>query len=279
MFYILYNPLSRSGKNPKLTKKIEKLMAKLNEQYRFVDVIEISKMPLDFSSKLIQDDKVLLVGGDGTFHHFANKFANINMGEAKIYLYRGGNGNDFGREFKEKLIDITDILHNIPYYSIDGKKELFINCTGFGIDGEVCKMVNSSTVKTHGLNYFKSAASLFKMFNRYDLDVLVDGVRYRFKKVYFATVMNGKYFGGGMKLAPDANRFDDEFELYIIHSVGPRKLLLLFPLILIGKHMWARGVGVSRIKGHSFKLEASTSQTLETDGEVIENVKEFIVSK
>ena len=43
--------------------------------------------------------------------------------------------------------------------------------------------------------------------------------------------------------------------------------------------MWFKRVGIDKIKGRSFSLKAETPQTLQTDGEVREDVLSFTVSK
>ena len=107
----------------------------------------------------------------------------------------------------------------------------------------------------------------------------MEGVRHTFKKVWFATIMNGKYFGGGMKLSPTSNRDDDVLEAYIIHSLGILKLLCVFPLIFIGKHLWFKKLGISVLKGRNFELYANEAQVLQSDGEVTNGVKSFKVVK
>ena len=95
---------------------------------------------------------------------FANEIKNI-PNQNEIYLYKGGTGNDFSRDFpKQMLIDITDRIKNLPTVTVNGQEELFLNGCGFGVDGEVCLMVNDRNNKKKGLNYFKSAIMLLKDF-------------------------------------------------------------------------------------------------------------------
>jgi diacylglycerol kinase family enzyme len=91
-------------------------------------------------------------------------------------------------------------------------------------------------------------------------------------------VQNGRYFGGGMKITPSSNRRDREMELCVIHSVNFFKLLLIFPLIFLGKHMWFKQVGISVVKGKHFILKADIPQAFQSDGEVVKDVREFEAS-
>ena len=275
MYYILYNPLSSNGKSKKHVDIITEILNKENKESKVISLLDAAKDIDSYSKMIHRDDVMIIVGGDGTLHRFVNGIRNI-QNNSKVYLYRGGTGNDFSRDFpKEKLIDITEAIKNLPIVTVNGNEELFLNGCGFGVDGEVCLMMENKANKKKGLNYFKSAIMLLKSFKRYDLELEVDGVRHTFKNVWFTVVNNGRYFGGGMKITPSSDRGDRILEACVIHSVSFWKILLIFPLIFIGKHMWFKKVGISVIKGQSFKAKASTSQVFQTDGEVLKNVKEF----
>ena len=275
MNYILYNPLSSNGTSNKHVQIIEEILKKDNKEYEIINLVEAAKNINEYAKKIHRNDSMIIVGGDGTLHRFVNGIKHI-QNNSKVYLYRGGTGNDFSRDFpKEKLIDITESIKNLPTVTINGNEELFLNGCGFGVDGEVCVMVNDKANKKKGLNYFKSAIMLLKRFKCYDLEIEVDGVRHSYKKVWFTVVNNGRYFGGGMKITPMSNRHDRVLETCVVHSVSFWKILLIFPLIFIGKHMWFKQVGISVIKGQHFKVCASAPQVFQTDGEVVENVSEF----
>lgn len=275
MNYILYNPLSSNGTVKKHVNKIEELLKSQNKDYEIINLVEAAKDINAYASKIHRDDSMIIVGGDGTLHRFVNGIKHI-QNNSNVYLYRGGTGNDFSRDFpKQMLIDITENIKNLPTVTIDGNEELFLNGCGFGVDGEVCLMVNDKANKKKGLNYFKSAVMLLKRFKRYNLELEVDGVRHTFKNVWFTVVNNGKYFGGGMKITPTSDRNDRILEACVIHSVSFWKILLIFPLIFIGKHMWFKEVGISVIKGQQFKVVADSEQIFQTDGEVVKNIKEF----
>ena len=279
MYYILVNPLSNNGSSVEALQVLEKQLNTKTINYTSLNLIEVSQNVDGFIAKLTPEDDVVIVGGDGTLHRFANEIMDKVI-PCQIYLYKAGTGNDFSRGFKkQRLINITKHVKNLPFFSIDEHEELFLNCTGFGVDGEVCALVNGMQNSKKGINYFKNAIKTFKSFKRYDLEVYVDGVRHTFKKVWFATIMNGKYFGGGMKLSPTSNRDDDVLEAYIIHSLGILKLLCVFPLIFIGKHLWFKKLGISVLKGRNFELYANEAQVLQSDGEVTNGVKSFKVVK
>lgn len=97
-----------------------------------------------------------------------------------------------------------------------------------GIDAAVCDAVN---LHKDG-SYFKTAVNIFKTFKPYVLKIIVDGKEYIYNDVFFFVAMNGKYIGGGMKIAPEANRNDDILEIYIIKAKSYKKLFLYFRLFI-----------------------------------------------
>ena len=279
MHYILYNPLSNSGKSVEILKKVESEISKRGLEFTSLDIIEASKNIDSFFENLKSEDVIVVLGGDGTLHRFANAIKPLNCPN-EIYLYKGGTGNDFSREFKkQKLINITSYLKDLPSFKVDEYDEcVFLNGVGFGLDGAVCNAVNETKgKKKNALAYAKKLLSTIKRFERYDLELEVDGVRHTFKNVWFTTINNGKYFGGGMKVSPQSDRTDDILEATVVHNVSFPKLLCIFPLIFIGKHLWFKKVGISVIKGRKFRAIASAPQTLQGDGEVTENVKQILV--
>lgn len=254
MKIILFNPLSNNGKSKKTLNKLIKKLNKKNDKYEIYDITKNNIEDIEY----IIDDEFIVIGGDGTLHKLLVEFINNNI-QNKVYLFKGGSGNDFSRDFKDKLIDITTYIthhpkvNNIPY----------LTSAGFGVDGEVCYNVNNDTKS----NYYSVAVKTIKKFKPFDLKVTVDDKIYEFKNVWFSTVMNGRFIGGGMKLSPKSSRLDDDVEVVVAHNMGVFKLLRLFPTIFIGKHIWFKK-NVFIAKGKHVVLEASTNQTIQSDGEI-----------
>ena len=146
MYYIMFNPLSSNGTSQKHVEKIEEFLKSQNNEYEVINLVEAARNVEAYASKIHREDTMIIVGGDGTLHRFVNGIRNI-QNNSKVLLYRGGTGNDFSRDFpKQMLIDITDHIKNLPLVTVNGKEELFLNGCGFGVDGEVCLMVDRKSV-------------------------------------------------------------------------------------------------------------------------------------
>ena len=268
MKYIYYNPLSAKGKAKKSAYKVYKKFKK--EEIKIIKIKTINDFD-DIIFKLREDDSLILVGGDGAIHYLANALQNVDF-KFKIFLYKAGTGNDFARGHKKRFFEITDEIKNLPYViyynnldsNINYKKEYFINGMGTGIDSLVCKTQNDEAMKNK--SYFKIAKLAFKVFKKFSIDLEVDGNNYHYDDVWFCAVQNGKYFGGGMKIAPKAKREDDILDIYIIHAPKFKKIILAFPLIFIGKHVWIKK-NVSSHFGKNIIIKTNDYNLLQIDGE------------
>ena len=89
--------------------------------------------------------------------------------------------------------------------------------------------------------------------------------------------MNSKYFGGGMKIAPKADREKDTLEVVVISGISKFKLSLFFPLIYLGWHTGIKNVKI--FTGKDIKVYSDLPAYVQIDGEVYENILELNVSK
>ncbi|HHT82814.1 MAG TPA: hypothetical protein GX003_05200 [Acholeplasmataceae bacterium] len=273
MYLILYNPISRNGANTNIVEKVVKKMKKKHESVRVKSLLEIEDKK-EFLSNLDPETKIIIVGGDGTLNRVANEIRGIeNLPE--IYLYKAGTGNDFLRSLKnkKKLTRIDQYLINLPNVTFKNEDIVFLNGIGLGFDALVCHTVEESKKKKNKLNFFSSVFKSLKNFQPFDFEVEIDGKRQRFEDAWFVSIMNSKYFGGGMKIAPKADRESDTLEVVVIHGISKFKLSLFFPLIYLGWHTGIKNVKV--FTGKNIKVFSDLPAYVQIDGDVYDNVLEL----
>ena len=78
-------------------------------------------------------------------------------------------------------------------------------------------------------------------------------------------VANGKYFGGGMMICPDAAPDDGFFDVLLIGDLTKRDLLLTLPKTYRGKHLPHPKAEV--LRGASVAVDADEPLPIELDGE------------
>ncbi len=265
-YHILYNPKSKRGKTKHLLKKIHKKLK--NHNVVVGSLLEIEDIDV-FISGLSSEDKIIILGGDGTLHHLANALRGKEIKQDILVVKNAGTGNDFVRSIKKGkgyFIKINDYLTNLPKDVSTQSDRLFLNSVGLGIDAYVCFLVEGSDGgKTEG-NYFKSAYRAFKLSKPHNISLWVDGVEFKHEKVWFTVVCNGKYFGGGMKISPKSKRLDDELEVVVVKGIGKFLLFLIFPTIYLGIHRIFKRF-VKFYKGKHIIVETDRDVHIQYDGE------------
>ena len=280
--YILYNPHSGNGSGLEEAHIVE--VFQLGETI-IQDITEIDDYKA-FFSLLDDDDKIILCGGDGTLNHFCNDIAGLDI-PCEILYYPIGTGNDFAHDVGERTganpFTVNQYLRGLPTVSVNGEQSLFINGIGYGIDGYCCeigdkkKEEQKAKGKRKPINYTAIAiGGLLFHFKPRNATVTVDGVSHRFEKVWIAATMKGRYYGGGMMVAPDQNRLneDKKLTLVILHGSGKLKTLVVFPSIFKGEHIKHTEM-TAVLTGHDISVSFDEPCPLQIDGETRLNVKEY----
>lgn len=279
-YYILFNPLSgnesteKQMQSLKIDKSCETVLCNLleNEDYK--------KLFSDISA----EDKIILCGGDGTLNRFVNKIANLEINN-EILVFGTGSGNDFlhdlGIHTTTEPVVINDYINNLPVVTINGENHYFLNGVGIGIDGFICAEGNRLRMKNNKkINYTLVALkALLLQYKPLNAKVTVDGVTKEYKKVWLAPSMKGKYFGGGMKVAPNQNRFSENCEItsIVAHNLSRFRILTIFPKIFAGTHVkYTKYLDIK--KCHEVKVEFDRPCDLQIDGEPIPDVIEYTLS-
>ena len=230
--------------------------------------------------------KILLiaVGGDGTIHEVVNGVIGFN--HVYVGAIGAGSGNDFSREYftfhtayeidefiKGNEQSLQQFDSGMVKWST-GQSIHFVNNSGIGFDAFVAKLANHSTIKKRlnkmGLGKFSYVyfvlLGLFT-FKLFTLTVEQNGSQRKYEKVWFATVSNQPYFGGGMKISPQSDPMDGKLELTIVYNLSRLKLLLMFVTVFFGSH--TRLQEVVQQKGDQFTLYINDELPCHADGEVM----------
>ncbi len=277
MIYILYNPLASGGQGETYAKEAQSKQTKPCELRSVIDMDVKS-----FVSQCTAQDTIILCGGDGTLNHFANDVYGIDY-PCSIYLYKSGTGNDFLRDVEDKMQDnmlyLNDYISNLPAVTVNGKTQRFINGIGFGIDGMCCEVADRLSAKGKKANYaLISIKLLIHGYKCPDAVVTVDGKKHAFKKVWLASGMHGRYYGGGMKVAPEQDRLGESLTSCIIHGSGKLKTLIVFPGLFKGAHVDHPEM-TELLTGKEITVEFNIPTALQIDGETVLGVTSYTIRK
>lgn len=276
-YHILYNPKSNNGAAEQETKTLDTLLS--GNTLEYIDILSVESVK-ELIALFPAEDKIVLAGGDGTLNRFINDIDGMELAQ-EVFFYPTGTGNDFlasiGEE-KGKLIPINRYLGNLPTVTVNGKSYKFINGVGFGIDGYCCEVGDEMRLKSDKpVNYTSIAIKgLLFHFKPVNAKVTVDGKVRRFRKVWIAPTMFGRFYGGGMIPTPDQKREDGTVSTMVYHRCGKLKALMVFPSIFKGEHVKHTEM-VEVFKGHNVTVTFDRPTALQIDGETIKNVTSYSV--
>ncbi len=226
---------------------------------------------------------IISVGGDGTANEVVNGFFEdgkpINELAAAGFMSTG-TGRDLGRTIgtpegiNEAVLHILNSpvrsvdLGRVNYISNEGKQEKrsFINIAGIGLDGETVARVNRTSKALGGfISFLWGTLVSLLLYKNKAMTISIDGKEVFKEKVAVIVVGNGRYFGGGMCIAPGADISDGEFDIVVIKGMTKASLIVNLPKVYAGKHLFHPNI--TTMKGKNVVVYSSESALLDLDGE------------
>lgn len=284
MYEIIFNPGSKSSKGLAVWDTIEQILYDREIPYLFyrtthpghakelVHNITSDKNPHTF----------IVIGGDGTLNEVLNGICYPDL--TTLGLIPSGSGNDFARAMNIpanptkalSLILNTKSPTPINYgeaFLPNGYRRFLISC-GCGFDSDVCRDAQISPLKPvlnrlHMGKLIYTLVALKKLIGKSVFSAALKTDNGQIKKindVFFLTVMNTIYEGGGYMFCPDTRPDDDMLSLLTVDDLKRREIIPLLPRAKKGKHLGHKGITIEPVKAVSMKF--SKSVYLHTDGEV-----------
>jgi diacylglycerol kinase (ATP) len=292
MYLFLINPVSGNGTSLKVWKIVQQELERQGVAYRHAfteragHAADLARIAADEHRSGRQPlIAVVAIGGDGTIHEVVNGLADCP--ELPVGVIPAGSGNDFVRGFdlpKQPLAALEHLLAagglrvrtvDVGRYRLGaGREGLFINGIGIGFDGEIAKRANESRFKPllnrlrlGQLAYVLTMFRLLFTYRTHDVEIVIDGEARPFSNVWLIAVSNIAFYGGGMRINPQAVPDDGEFNLCIVHNLSRLKLLAVFSTVFPGKH--TRFEEVTMLRGRQIEVRSSRPMTIHADGEII----------
>jgi YegS/Rv2252/BmrU family lipid kinase len=229
--------------------------------------------------------RLLVGGGDGTASEIATgllgaeQAADVTLGFLPL-----GTGGDLLRTLgvPRSLGGALAILRANETRAIDaGRLEytddhgqrahtFFVNEASAGLAGLVAQRVTRAT-KALGAtgSFLLGTLRAIASYQPHAARVHVDGELAHEGPLVLATASSGRYFGGGMHVAPHASPDDGLFDSVIIPGMAKPELIARLPSLYAGKHLAAPGV--RELRGRVLEVEplAGEAHRFECDGEAL----------
>jgi len=281
---VIANPASAAGRTRQALPRLEPKLRAAIGAYELV----WTKGPRD-AERLAREavragvDRLVVAGGDGTAAEVVSGLMGASLGAyVEIAFLPLGTGADFHRTLdiprepdeaiaalapgKGRRIDVGCVR----YVEEDGSERTshFLNVASAGLSGVVTRRVRGSKALGARLAFLFGTLAGLATFRPSSMRLRVDGAEVFEGGVALAAVANGRYFGGGMHVAPEARPDDGLLDLVVVPALPKHVLVTRLPRLYRGTHLAVPGVALFR--GRRVELEPLGEPALgEVDGEPI----------
>jgi diacylglycerol kinase (ATP) len=218
-----------------------------------------------------------VVGGDGSVNEVVNGIAGRDGVE--LAMIPRGTGWDFARSLglprnvdkavavatrgRARTIDLGRVTYR-PWAGGEAQS-LFANVASVGMSGAIAQRANDTTKALGGkVSYVWATFAVFARWSNTEVDVVINGQTRR-ARMHDVVVANGPFFGGGMKICPEAEPDDGVFDVLLIGNLTKRDLLLTLPKTFRGTHL--PHPKAELIRGARVSVDAPGPLPIELDGE------------
>jgi YegS/Rv2252/BmrU family lipid kinase len=218
-------------------------------------------------------DLLVVVGGDGTLNEVVNGVVGKDV---ELAVVPAGTGQDFGRTYglPEKLDDVLRVALTGKLREVDlgratwsGDERYFVNVASVGMSGAVAKRANGMSKALGGrVTFYYALVREFATWKNTEVTVRYDGGERR-GRMHDVIVANGRWHGGGMKLAPDASPDDGLFDVVLIGDITKLDFVTTSPKLYGGGHVHHPRVDV--LRSATVEIEAASLLPVELEGEPV----------
>jgi YegS/Rv2252/BmrU family lipid kinase len=235
---------------------------------------------------------IIACGGDGTISEVANGML-LAGGDSELGILPSGTGGDFRKTIgvsarageaarilrtgRTRLLDVG----KVTFIGHDGAHEsrYFLGVASFGMSADVISRVKEGGpdwLPAKGPKWLTGRVSFGVAMLETALKteptrvvVQLDDDPARHLTVANLCIANARYFGGGMKIAPNAKLDDGKFDVISIGDLGAARILANAPRLYLGSHLRMDQVGhalAKEISAHPVMPEHRIE--IEVDGEI-----------
>ena len=278
-FLIVANPTSGRGRGRRMA---EAVLQRLHHQGKQAEIRytaargDAESISRDACRSVAPPECVVACGGDGTIQEVANTLASLQkpMSDAcpVLGLAPAGRCNDFARAMgiRPDPDAVAGALFHGTARPIDLGRvndRYFCTVATLGVDAEVSSFVDTMRMPLRGTPaYIYGALRVLARYRPHPLRVEGDfGLIER--PLFLASSANTPFYGGNIRIAPQADPTDGYLDLCVIDPVSRLKSFGLLPKLLAGRHVALPIVHFHRTR--RVMIDAPSPMDVWADGERI----------
>jgi len=156
----------------------------------------------------------------------------------------------------------------VTYQGNDGNTQVrhFINIADAGWGGDVVHRVNAGKKRSGGATFMLTALMTLLAWKNKPMHVIIDGEAHDVVAQQ-VVVANCQYFGGGMRMAPNASPTDGVFDVIVIGNAGKVESLRGMSRIREGRHFDDHNPKITIMYGKRIEVTSTKQVRLDIDGE------------
>jgi diacylglycerol kinase (ATP) len=252
MWAIAINPTSGHGKGVQVGQKVVEYFDRHNLDYQVFSGSSADLLRKELESHLQTHscEGIISVGGDGLAHLVLQVAVPRHIPFA---VMPAGTGNDIVRTLGWSLDEIESYLDRVttvPAWAIDlgnVDSEWFAAILSTGFDSVVNERANRLSWPKGPQRYNVAIAMELPQFKPLEYEITVDTHSFTTKAMLIA-IGNGRSYGGGMYVCPQAQMHDGLFDVMILEPVSKIEFLKVFPKVYSGSHITHPKVKIFRTK-------------------------------
>ncbi len=239
MLTFIVNPTAGNGYALKIEQQVQAEMARRGLACQFVRT-EHPGHATDLAKAASSTNGctgVIAIGGDGTAYEVACGLMNTGV---PMGIIPAGTGNDFIKtvSIPKKPVEALEFIltHDARPVDVGGLNDrLFLNVCGTGFDVTVLDYTLAAKKYCRGLlpylvGLIRGIAHYKPVYVRFTVDGHTEE-----REVLICSIANGRYFGGGIAICPEATADDGLLDLVIAEHQPRWKLPFLVPSLLMGR--------------------------------------------
>jgi diacylglycerol kinase (ATP) len=231
-------------------------------------------------------DLIAVVGGDGTLNEVVQAYVDADgnplMGPG-LTIIPSGTGGDFRRTWglsTDLPSAVRRIASGVPrsidlgvlrLTADDGRPVVraFANIASFGVAGLLDRIVNTSPKWIGGKAAFVlGTVRAMAAYENTPVSVTVDGQPWHEGRIVNVALANGRYFGGGMHVAPNADPTDGLLDVVCLGDLSRAESAAWTPSLYRGTHLRCPKVRTTRGKRVVARaVRADDTVLIDLDGE------------
>lgn len=280
---IIVNPVAENGRVGKNWPRIAELLRERQVPFSH-DLTEAIGHATQLTRQAVSDGYRTIVanGGDGTLNEVLNGLvadSAIDPG-LSLGIIPGGTASDFVRTLgfpqgdeaacdriitgRTKLVDFGEMTYGSGE---NQNTRYFLNVAGSGFDGEVAEDTNRRSKALGGtIPYLTALLIGLLTYRNKHVEVSLDDQSFS-QCVNSVIVCNGRYFGGGMHIGPNACLDDGIFDVIILGDLGRIEFLANVPRVYKGTHLTHPKVASFRSK--EVRVTSQEPMFIQAEGELI----------